>query len=226
MNPVIDFLLKNYPIAIWLMLGGTVVWLYLSVKNTSKKAKDKAEEAHVKILALPCDNRMNELNRQKELYRDLDLKTEKFILELNSVAKDIKNIFLRLDNKAIIQPYTKEMSPMTITERGLERIRELDIEKMINSKWASILSYISDKTISKNPYDIQQTCIDETLMNPDKFLTTEEIDKLKLEAYKEGVVMQTYMRLIALLVRDRYFEEKNIPLCDIDKHDPHRVVVT
>ena len=221
MNPVIDFLLRNYPIAVWLMLGGAVVWLYLSVRNTSKKAKDKAEEAHVKISVLPCDNRKEELNKQKDLHRDLDLKTDKFSLELNSMAKDIRNIFLRLDNKAIIQPYTKEMSPMMITERGLERVRELGIDKMINNKWSSISSYITDKTTSKNPYDIQQACIDEALLNADKFLTAEEMDKLKLEAYNEGTIIQAYLRIIALFVRDRYFKEKNIPLDDIDKHDPH-----
>ncbi|MDR3181169.1 MAG: hypothetical protein LBT61_04490 [Prevotellaceae bacterium] len=222
MNPVLDFLLKNYPIAIWLLLGGGLVWLYLSVRNTSNKAKDKAEEAHVKISALPCDNRKEELNRQKDLHRDLDLKTDKFILELNSMAKDIKNIFLRLDNKSIIQPYTREMSPMMITERGLERVRELGIDKMINDKWTSISSYIGEKTASKNPYDIQQACIDEALLNPAKFLTEEEIDRLKLEAYKEGVIIQTYLRIIALCVRDKYFEEQNIPLADIDKHDPQK----
>ena len=167
---------------------------------------------------------MQELNRQKDLHRDLDLKTDKFILELNSMAKDIKNIFLRLDNKSIIQPYTREMSPMTITERGMERVRELGIDKMINDKWASISSYIGEKTASKNPYDIQQTCIDEALLNPEKFLTEEEIDRLKLEAYKEGVIIQTYLRIIALCVRDKYFEAQNIPLADIDKHDPHAVL--
>jgi hypothetical protein len=119
---------------------------------------------------------MEELNRQKELHRDLDLKTDKFILEFNSIAKDIRNIFLRLDNKAIIQPHTREMRPVMITERGLERVRELGIDKMINNKWPFISSYISDKTASKNPYDIQQICIDEILLNADKFLTAEEID--------------------------------------------------
>jgi hypothetical protein len=224
MNPVVDFLLKNYPIAIWLILGGGLVWLYLSVKNTSNRARDKAEDAHKKISALPCDNRMEELNKQKDLHRDLDLKTDKFILELNSMAKDIKNIFLRLDNKSIIQPYTKEMSPMMITERGLERIRELGIDKMLNDKWASISSYIGEKTVSKNPYDIQQACIDEALLNPAKFLTEEEIDRLKLEAYKEGAIIQVYLRIIALCVRDRYFKEQNISLSDIDKHDPRAVL--
>jgi hypothetical protein len=222
MNPVIDFLIKNYPIAIWLLLGGALTWLYLSVKNISNKAKDHAEEAHKKISALPCDSRGVQLDEQKDRHRDLDLKTDKFILELNAMAKDIRNIFLRLDNKTIIQPYTREMSPMTLTERGIERIRELGIDKMINDKWASISSYIGEKTVSKNPYDIQQACIDEALLNPEKFLTTEEIDQLKLEAYKEGTIIQAYLRIIALFVRDRYFKEQHIALEDIDKHDPSR----
>jgi hypothetical protein len=106
----------------------------------------------------------------------------------------------------------------------LERIRELGIDKMLNDKWASISSYISEKTVSKNPYDIQQACIDEALLNPAQFLTEEEIDRLKLEAYKEGAIIQAYLRIIALCVRDRYFKEQNISLSDIDKHDP-RVVL-
>ncbi|MDR0667838.1 MAG: hypothetical protein LBF90_04380 [Prevotellaceae bacterium] len=220
MNPVIDFLLTNYPIAIWLILGGAVAWLYLSVKNTSKKARDNAAEAHVKISSLPCDNQMQELSRQKDLYRDLDLKTDKFILELNAMAKDIRNIFLRLDNKAIIPPYTKEMSPVMITERGMERIRELGIDRMIAAKWASISSYIGERTASKNPYDIQQICIDEMLLNTDRFLTEAEIDRLKVAAYNEGAIIQVYLRIIALYIRDRYFEEQHISWGDIDRHAP------
>lgn len=48
----------------------------------------------------------------------------------------------------------------------------------------------------------------------------EEIDKIKLDAYNTGVNIVPYMKVIAILARDRYFSEHNILVEDVDKHDP------
>lgn len=53
-----------------------------------------------------------------------------------------------------------------------------------------------------------------------KFLQPEEIDKIKLDAYNTGVNIVPYMKVIAILARDRYFSEHNILVEDVDKHDP------
>ena len=41
-----------------------------------------------------------------------------------------------------------------------------------------------------------------------------------MDAYIRGEALSSYMKIIAVLVRDRYFEEHNIDIADIDKHAP------
>lgn len=45
---------------------------------------------------------------------------------------------------------------------------------------------------------------------PERFLQEEDINILKMDAYKNGDILQSYMRIIAIIIRDRYFKEHNI----------------
>ena len=229
MNPVIDFLLKKWPYAFWLLVGGFAVWMYFLVANKASKAKKSADDAHKKIDNLPCDKHKEYIENQKDNYRDLDLKIEKMGYGIEYMAKSVSDMsrgLIAVSEKLKLNvipatPLTQTMSPLTLTERGNAKVSELGIDYMIDNNWDKISSLIEEKSESKNPYDIQQLCTEEALLFPEKFLNQNDIDKLKHDAYLNGEIFQSYMRVIAVLVRDRFFDEHNIDISGVDKNDPN-----
>ncbi len=51
-------------------------------------------------------------------------------------------------------------------------------------------------------------------MFPEKFVTEGELDKIKVDAYKTGDMLLSYMKVFAVLARDRYFVENGIEVED------------
>lgn len=100
---------------------------------------------------------------------------------------------------------------------GYQYEREKDeLQKILKA----YILFIENNAGSKNPYDIQEFLIQQAVVCPEKFLQPEEIDKIKIDAYNTGVNIVPYMRVIAVLARDKYFSEHNILVEDVDKHDP------
>jgi hypothetical protein len=116
---------------------------------------------------------------------------------------------------------TKTNSPLSITKEGYNVIDNLGIYDMLDDNWLNIKYFIKENTKSQNPYDIQQFCIEQAVVFPEKFLREEYLDKVKKEAYLQGVPLIEYMKLIAVIVRDMFFEEHDIDIVDVDKHDPN-----
>ncbi|WFE85007.1 hypothetical protein [Parabacteroides chongii] len=99
-------------------------------------------------------------------------------------------------------------------------IERLEVDKMFERNWERINSFIEDNASSKNPYDIQEFLIQQAVVYPEKFLQSDEIDKIKIDAYNTGVNIVPYMKVIAVLARDKYFSEHNILVEEVDKHNP------
>jgi hypothetical protein len=230
MDALLGFLFENWPYAVWIIVGGVIVWLYFIIKIKADKSDEKAAHAHAKIDRLPCENHKAILEIQKDGDRDRDIKIEKIAIGMGYINKNISDMSKNINaiaekmNVGIIPatPFTQSLSPLTITENGKEKVKELGIDKMIDSNWEEISNLITNNIESKNPYDIQQFILDETAIFPEKFISTKDIDRIKTDAYNMGEILQSYMRVIAVIVRDRYFKENHIELSDIDKHAPRR----
>lgn len=100
-------------------------------------------------------------------------------------------------------------------------MKRLSIEEMFEGNWLRIRMLIEQNAESKNPYDIQQYCLEQAIVFPEKFLQPEEVDRLKTDAYEKGLPLTSYMRVIAVLARDRYFHEHHIDVNEVDKNDPN-----
>ena len=100
-------------------------------------------------------------------------------------------------------------------------VNKLGIYEMFDNNWMRIKFLIEENAQSKNPYDIQQFCIEQAVVFPEKFLKEEELAKIKLDAYNSGSSLTSYMKVIAVMARDRYFEEKGINVTDVDIYDPN-----
>lgn len=107
---------------------------------------------------------------------------------------------------------TQTKSPLSITEKGWETVRRLGMEKMFNNNWERINDLISKGAESQNAYDIDRFCVEQAVVFPDKFLSENEISTLKEDAYKNGLLLTSYMKVLAVLSRDRYLKEHNIAM--------------
>jgi len=121
----------------------------------------------------------------------------------NEVIAAIKDLALPT-KKIITDPYAAAHSPLTLTPKGLEKVESLGINKMIDKKWDDISNFVSSNVKSQNPYDIQQFFIGQCWLFPEKFVEAEDLDKLKLDAYNEGISIDSYMRIIAILSLEKF----------------------
>jgi hypothetical protein len=230
MERFLDFLVTNLPGGGWLLIGGAVVWLYFIIKNKAEKASEKAAEVKARIDKLPCEAHVSILEKLKDGDRDRDIRIERISTGMEYINKNISDISKNITAiaekmKADIIPatvMTQSTSPLTLTDKGREKMQELGVDEMLRPNWDSILELISEKAGSKNPYDVQQICLDEAILFPEKFVGAEGLNKLKLDAYRNGDILQSYMRAISVIVRDRYFKQQGIEISDIDRHAPNQ----
>ena len=148
-------------------------------------------------------------------------KADKFDSYINELRKDMAyvkgtlEIIKNQDNE-----FAQAHSPISLTEKGQKLADDNHIAAMISANWQQIVSAIDSKVSDKNAYDIQQFCIQTMAVEPEVFLSDDDVLILKQQAYNTGRVLQEYSIIPAILIRDRYFREKNIEMADVDKYDP------
>lgn len=116
--------------------------------------------------------------------------------------------------------FTQTKSPLTISDIGYQMVERVGLHTILEANWDRISYYLEENSLSKNPYDIQQFCLEQTAVFPEKFMRGDELNKIKLDAYNTGLPLIAYMRVVAVLVRDRYVEEHGIDVGEVDRHDP------
>ena len=167
------------------------------LKKLTEKSFDKSE--------LPCKEHTDKVNQHdKDVF---ELKTT-----LSYMNKTIENMNTTL--KALVKPVaipmTQQNSPLKITEEGWRVAEELGMKDMFNRKWNDINELINEHAKSKNPYDVNDFCIHWSVVYPEKFLNEKDLDKVKLYAYQKGIDLSEYMKIIAVMARDRYFDQNHI----------------
>lgn len=184
-----------------------------------------------KINNLPCDNhteKLGELQRKNFDKSELPCKTHSEKIEKHSesvsridttltfLTKSIEEMNSQLQKMNNTVPFTQQHSPLRISERGWEVVKKLGMDKMFVNNWDRIKQFIDDEVESKNAYDINEFCIKYAVVFPEKFLQPEEVNVLKNDAYIQGLTLMEYMKIIAVMARDKYFEENNINIEEIE----------
>lgn len=172
------------------------------------------------IQNLPCKQNTEKIDHHIGKHGEVDVAISKLETSITYMQKSIDSLAqsLQNNNKIIIDPFTQSHSPIAITDQGHEMMKRLSVEQMFEDNWSRIKLLIEQNAASKNPYDIQQYCLEQAIVFPEKFLQPEEIDKLKMDAYEKGLPLTSYMRVMAILARDRYFQEHHIDV--VDKNAP------
>lgn len=202
---------------IWAVWNTAFLWFKFRNKTEvidelKQKSFDKNE--------LPCekhDKTLEELKQKSFEKTELPCKEHAEKIEDHSLSLRALEVSVESMNKSIDRlttsfniALTQQHSPLSISKKGMEFVKRLGMDRMFENNWSRIKPMIEAGVGSKNPYDINEYCIKYAMVYPEKFLQPEEIDALKEDAYAEGFLLVDYMRVIAVMARDRYFKEENI----------------
>jgi|GEM_PF-1186226 len=151
---------------------------------------------------------------------------EVFNSNINAIKTDVSSLkedisFLKGMNEICGKdPYAQSHSPISLTELGKKVSAEIGVDDMIQRNWNAIVNDIDKNAEGKSAYDIQQYCIETTVVEPERFLLPEDIKKLKDYAYNQGRPIVAFAQIFAITIRDKYLKEKGINIEEIDKTTP------
>lgn len=190
--------------------------IYIKVKSIDglpcNEHKNDISDIKERVFAkedLPCATHQLKISEHGETLARLETSVEFLAKSIDAFAQEAQ--------KAIpSNNLTQTHSPLSITDKGREKIKSLGIDIMFENNWDRIKRLIDDGVKDKNAYDIDRFCIEQSVVYPDKFLSADEILKLKNDAFKEGLTLTSYMKVIAVLSRDRYFKEIGLKIEELD----------
>lgn len=156
------------------------------------------------IKDLPCNKHSDKMAEHDNAVIRIETSISYLTKEIDSALRLFQNGFSKND------VFTKTNSPLSITEKGWEMIHRLDLDKIFDKNWNRIDKIITDGVGTDSAYDIDRFCIEQAIVFPEKFLSEADILKLKEDAFQNGLTITSYMKVIAVLSRDRYFKEHNI----------------
>lgn len=153
-------------------------------------------------------------------YKNFEEKSEKFDIKIDLIKESIFKVQATTD--LLYQSHlstVKAHSPVSLTEKGREISTAISAEIKINNHWEIIKKEVEDKKPT-NPYDIQVVSMDIARNCFEKIFTSEEQNQIKTYAYGIGLNLLEIYPILGVIIRDRIFKEKNIPVAEVDKHKP------
>ena len=141
---------------------------------------------------------------------------------IDEIRRDIAYLKGHTDRlqKTVNDGYTQKNSPISLTEKGKEEVAESRLDEIVDRNWPRINDTLQKEVLSKNPYDIQSYCMEEVFVSTEKFFEDEDFSYIKKLAFNKGLALMTYTNMLAVLIRDRYFQENGIDISEVDKFAP------
>lgn len=159
----------------------------------------------------PCNRHQEKMNEHDNAVGRIETAITYLTKEIDTAMRTFQQQNIRTDG------FTQTHSPLSITEKGWEMVKRLGVDKMFENNWSNIEKLIDNETPSKSAYDIDRFCVEQAVVFPEKFLSENDIALLKEDAYKNGLLLTSYMKVVAVLSRDRYLQKHGIIMDDIDK---------
>lgn len=193
------FVIENFGLSVFMMCVIIIGIVFISVWSYKIYAKVKH------IDDLPC-------NLHQEKMNELDKSVIRIETSIRFLTKELEATMKLFQRQHLIKDdgFTQSKSPLSITPKGWEMVKELGVDKMFDHNWNRIESLITDNVKDKNAYDIDNFCIEQAVVYPEKFLGDSDIATLKTDAYEKGDSLSSYMKVVAILSRDRYLKEYGI----------------
>jgi len=209
-------------IIVTILTGTGIVFgaLWFIISKSVKFGEVRARINTIEDKTKGMDCRLHEKSISK-IENDLGRLSENLI----SVKTDVVEIrtSVRAMTKGDGLDMFKSKSPLNLTQTGIDFIKKYHIETLINDNWEGILEQLGDLSTT-NPYDIQMNIFGKCFSDMDKLIGAEPTDFLKRYAYSIGDSFSTIGMVIGLVIRNKYFEEKNINVDEVDIHDPSKIL--
>lgn len=202
------------------LIGIVVVGLFIFTVWWMRGIYDKIRA----VDKLPCQSNSAKIDNHISEHGAVDVAITRIDTSISYMQRSIDSLSqsLQRNNQIIVDPFTQSHSPIAITTAGVEMMERVSGNQMFEANWSRINQLIEENASSKNPYDIQQFCMEQAVVFPEKFLQPMELNLIKMDAYIMGVPLTSYMRVFAILARDRYFEEHGIDVSEVDKNAPEQ----
>ncbi len=144
-----------------------------------------------------------------------------------SEVRTISDKVIRLETKVDLiyqntnpKSLTANQSPIALTEKGREISNEINAEKIFEKHLPKLKAFVKDKK-PKNAYDIQRISMEIATSKMADLLSQDELVSMKDHAFKQGLLIEDIMRIFGLLLRDVMLVDENIPIHEVDAHDPN-----
>lgn len=167
------------------------------------------------------NSHQNIKEENKRVAESIEKISERINVNIDEIRRDIA--YLKGVNdiyKSNVDPYAQSHSPISLTTLGKEVAEEIGVSEMIQRNWDAIMNDIDNNAEGKSAYDIQEYCIETSVIELEKFLLPEDMVKLKDYAYNKGRQIVAFSQIFAIMIRDKYMEAKGIPIEEIDKTAP------
>lgn len=193
-----EIVIEHFGPAVFVMLAVIVGIIFVSIWCYKILQKVK------KVDDLPCEKHREKMNEHDSSVVRIETSINYLTREIDTAMRAFQQQNIHTDG------FTQTSSPLSITERGREMVKRLRMDLMFENNWERIKSLISENVDSRNAYDIDRFCLEQAVVFPEKFLSDDEISCLKEDAYKNGLLLTSYMKVMAVLSRDRYLKEAGI----------------
>lgn len=215
MNPFFSELLKelNASVAVLLVLLVVVIWLVWKLSaaiaiwqykhGEHDKKLQKAGETNDKVIAM-------EANIGKAV---------EFGERIIRMETKLDLVFQKLSPN----PFAQSQSPIALTPQGIEIAVKVDADATIDRLYP-VLRALVERKLPKTAYDIQEGAFAVVRDNIQQLMSEAELNNLKNEAFNKGMLLDSFLIIYAIKLRDRMLVEKNIAIGDIDKHSADTVL--
>ena len=120
-----------------------------------------------KLNNLPCEKQGERLEKQESSYHNLDKTVAGMQASLEYISRVVTEYEdVRKDSGSF---FTQTHSPLSLSESGKKMILQLGLDKALDEHWNNIKKIIDEDVTDKTTYDIQQYCMEQTVVFPEKF---------------------------------------------------------
>lgn len=149
-------------------------------------------------------------------------KMEKMENVIDAIKEDLHYIKATLNVlQANSSGLTQSHSPIGLTAKGKGVASKMGIYDIIARNWDGIYGLIESQNLT-TAYDIQQFCIETATISLEKLFDMEDVNRIKEFAYNEGKQTAFYGSMIGVIIRNKYFEIKGIPVNEVDRSTPNK----
>lgn len=178
---------------------------FCSIKSTladMSARMDKTNEEWNKRFEQEHDEREKQAAEFRENIKGLWRETAEVKMKLGTISGQLGVLIKK-------NALTESNSPISLTELGKKAAEDLQAREMIDKNWLNIFAMLASANVT-SAYDVQEFCINQMQMTPEKFIGEDGIKRVKAYAYKNGYAVELYYRVFSVIMRDRYLKEAGI----------------